>query len=333
MQIRSLASISAVALALTYSSLGHAQSGSIGVNAAVKGDVTIASPEQTAKQAVVKDDVFLGQVINSQKLSSLQIMLKDQTIFTVGPECDLTINKFVYDPSANTNGMTATVTKGMFRFMSGNISKSGIDAVSINTPVASMGIRGTMVEGLVGANAIQLAESIGIIPPGTPVDANGASIFVLRGPGPNTTGINTKGEVSITSGNHVVMVNETNRAAFVPSAGAAPIMFSLSLVVFETFSQGLRTIPTSPNSYKNFKIGSQFSPSLSTTSSSGSGSGTSTGGATNTGTGTVTGGATSAGTGTSISNGVAIAVGVAATVSAIAIIDDGSDGENSPISP
>ena len=341
MQIRSLASISAVALALTYSSLGHAQSGSIGVNAAIKGDVTIASPEQAAKQAVIKEDVFLGQVINSQKLSSLQIMLKDQTIFTVGPECDLIINKFVYDPTKSNNGLTATVSKGMFRFMSGNISKSGIDAVTIDTPVASMGIRGTMVEGLIGPNAIQIAQSAGIVPSGAPLDANGATIFVLRGPGSNTTGINTKGEISVTSGSHVVMVTERNTAIFVPSAGAVPIEFSLSPSAFETFSQGLRTIPTSPNSYNNFKIDSQFSTSSST--SSASGTGTSVGGATSTGTGTSISAASSVnqsvgtsasiGSGLGISSGVAIAAGIAATIGAIAIIDDGSDGDDSPSSP
>lgn len=266
---KQLTSISAMAFALSFASLAHAQSSNIGINAAVKGDVTVSTDEQAAKQAVIKEDVFLGQRVNSKKLSSLQIMLKDQTVFTVGPECDLIIDKFVYDPSKNNNGMTATVSKGMFRFMSGNISKSGVDAVTINTPVSSMGIRGTMVEGLIGPNAIQIAQSEGIIPVGTPLDSIGATIFALRGPGPNTTSTNTKGEINVTSGNHTMMVTGSNRAVFIPSAGAVPIVFSLSPTAFQNFSQGLRTVPTTPETYSSFPIESYLNAAPSAPNSIG----------------------------------------------------------------
>ncbi len=253
-----LLSISLLVLTLGLSTFASAQSASIGVNAAVKGDVTVTTVDQIAKQAVVKEEVYLGQMINSKKVSSLQILLKDKTVFTVGPECELTIDKFVYDPNKANNSMVANVSKGMFRFMSGNISNSGADAVSINTPTSSMGIRGTMVEGLVGANAIQIAQGAGIIPAGTALDATGATLFVLRGPGQNTTGMNRKGEITVTSGDHTVIVKGSNRAVFVPSAGAAPIVFSLSPIAFQNFSQNLRTTPTGPATYGRFEIDSHF---------------------------------------------------------------------------
>lgn len=257
---KSLVSISAFALTLGLSSLGHAQNSSIGVNAAVKGDVTIITVAQTAKEAVVKDQVFLGEVINSEKLSSLQVLLKDKTTFTVGPECELTIDKFVYDPNKSNNSMVANVSKGMFRFVSGNISNSGANAVSVNTPTSSMGIRGTMVEGLIGKNAISIAVAAGILPQGTPVDTNGATLFVLRGPGQRTTGTNRKGEITVTSGENTVIVKGSGKAVFVPSAGAMPIVFSLPPVAFQNFSQNLRTTPTSPNTYGFFEIDSHFTP-------------------------------------------------------------------------
>lgn len=310
---KSLLSMSALALTLSLSTFASAQSSSIGVNAAVKGDVTITTAEQTAKQAVVRDNVFLGQMINSKKLSSLQIMLKDQTIFTVGAECELTIDKFVYDPNKSNNSMVANVSKGMFRFMSGNISNSGLDAVTINTPTSSMGIRGTMVEGLVGPNAAQIAQNAGVIPAGTAIDANGATLFVLRGPGPNTTGTNRKGEITVTSGGKTVVVKGSNQAVFVPSAGAAPIVFTLSPSAFQNFSQNLRTTPTSPTTYGKFEIDTHFSPK-SQLGQAGSGGG-------------------SAGAGGIGTSTVVVGLGTLGIVGGVIALTKDDDDGNRPVSP
>ena len=232
----------------------HAQD-SVGVNAAVKGNVTIASQGQEAAQAIVKAPVFLGDDINSRKVSSLQVLLKDETVFTVGPECALTIDEFVYDPSKNTNSLSAKVSKGMFRFMSGNISKSGPSAVSIDTPVASLGVRGTIVEGLVGADAIALATSIGMMSPGQSADVNGASLFVLRGPGSRKRGKNTRGEIQVTSGGGQVTLRQAGQVVFVPSRSAAPIgPIDLPASAFEAFNEQLRTKPTSGPDFRPFDV-------------------------------------------------------------------------------
>ena len=134
-----LLSVAALAM-LSINTTSWAAGEIIGINSAVKGDVSVQSSGQaSALQASLKDPIRIGDEINSRHLSSLQVLLKDQTVFTVGADCLLTIDKFVYDPQKNQNAMTANVAKGMFRFMSGNISKSGAEAVQIDTPVASMG--------------------------------------------------------------------------------------------------------------------------------------------------------------------------------------------------
>ena len=225
----------------------------IGVNSAVKGDVTIKSGEQAAKQAVIKSPVFLGDVVKSNRVGSLQVLLKDQTLFTVGPDCDLTIDKFVYDPTKNTNAMSATVKKGMFRFMSGNISKSGPNSVSIDTPVASMGIRGTMVEGLLGRDAIQAAINAGIISPNTPVNQAHATLFVLKGPGKNSRANNSIGEISVTSGGKTIIVKDVGQAVFIADQNTPPSApFTISAADTKKFHNRLRTEPTGKKSYKPF---------------------------------------------------------------------------------
>jgi len=227
----------------------------VGINAAVKGNVTVRSGQQEALQALVKAPVFLDDEINASHNSSLQVLLLDETVFTVGPDCLITIDKFVYDPAANNNNMSASVTKGMFRFMSGNISKSGPDSVSIDTPVASMGVRGTMVEGLVGAEAIAFALAAGIIDENTDVDTQGASLFVLRGPGRKSVAKNNKGEIDITSGGKTVTLNRSGMAVFVATKNSPPSkIFFVSDRQFQTFDDIIRTNPTGGPSYKPFAL-------------------------------------------------------------------------------
>ncbi len=241
-------------------STAYATNESIGVNSAVKGDVTIQSGEQQAKQAVIKEPVLLGDVVKSNEVGSLQVLLKDQTVFTVGPDCNLTIDKFVYDPTKDTNSMSASVQKGMFRFMSGNISKSGPDSVSIETPIASMGIRGTMVEGLIGPEAIEMAQNAGVLPESAQVDTENATLFVLRGPGKNSTSNNKRGEISVTSAGNTVIVKKSGMAVFVADKNTPPSRpFELSSRDTNIFHDKLRTQPTGGPSYKPFVLDIRFS--------------------------------------------------------------------------
>lgn len=249
-----LLSVAALAM-LSINTTSWAAGEIIGINSAVKGDVTVQnSGEMAAIQASLKDPIRIGDEINSRHLSSLQVLLKDQTVFTVGADCLLTIDKFVYDPEKNQNAMTANVAKGMFRFMSGNISKSGAGAVNIDTPVASMGVRGTMVEGLVGADAIRYAIEQGIIPADTVVDP-GATLFILRGPGQNRKGKNKKGEISVTSGGETVIVRKSGAMIFVPSKDASPMEAGfVNDALLDIFSSRLSTKPKGGKSYKPFAL-------------------------------------------------------------------------------
>src|SRR5258706_16263236 len=51
------------------------------------------------------------------------------------------LNEFVYDPNGKSNSTFLNISKGTFFFIVGNIKKTG--NMKINTPAATMGIRGT----------------------------------------------------------------------------------------------------------------------------------------------------------------------------------------------
>ena len=51
------------------------------------------------------------------------------------------MTEFVYDPNSKSNSSLLSLTKGTFTFVAGKIAKTG--DMKVDTPVATMGIRGT----------------------------------------------------------------------------------------------------------------------------------------------------------------------------------------------
>ena len=123
-----------------------------GVTAAVNQSAKGRAPGAVARTIVLGDNVVVDEQIDTNADGLVQILLADGTTFTVGPNSSLTIDRFVYDPAANTAQVTASVSKGVFRFIGGRTSKTE-DGVQINTPVGTVGIRGAVVNFSVGGSS------------------------------------------------------------------------------------------------------------------------------------------------------------------------------------
>ncbi len=116
-----------------------------GVTAAVNPQAVGTAPGAGVRTMVLGDDVLTNEKIDTTGGGLVQILLADGTTFTVGPNSSLVIDKFVYDPDANTAQVTASLAKGVFRFIGGRTSKTEGD-VTINTPVGTVGIRGAVAD-------------------------------------------------------------------------------------------------------------------------------------------------------------------------------------------
>jgi len=228
----------------------------VGRNSAVKGIVGIKSANtEVERQAVVKEPVFLGDEVNSKIGASLQVLLKDNSTFTVGPQCSMVIDKFVYDPKKNNNSMSAKVKRGMFRFTSGKVSKTNPDNITVETPTATMGIRGTMVEVLVGPEAFLCAEKEGLLAPDIPMDHAGATLVILRGPGENTTSTSRPGVVDVRSAGQTVTLTESGTGVLVTNADQKPSEpFLVSESLFNFFNRRLRTQPSGEDNFRPFEV-------------------------------------------------------------------------------
>lgn len=121
----------------------------VGVAAAVKGIVKISKTSAVGRDVQSGEPIFLGDNIATNADSNLQILLLDQTVFTIGPNSAIVIDKFVYDPDTNDGALNAKVVKGVFRFVTGKIGHKDPKKVNIDLPSGTIGIRGTMVAGKV----------------------------------------------------------------------------------------------------------------------------------------------------------------------------------------
>ncbi len=68
------------------------------------------------------------------------MLFLDESAFTVGPNSDVVLDEFVFDPDTGTGRIALTAAKGVFRLVGGKISKR--TPVTLKTPTAVIGIRG-----------------------------------------------------------------------------------------------------------------------------------------------------------------------------------------------
>lgn len=193
----------------------------IGVNAAIRNRVQIKTAADSAlRPAVVREPVHIGDAVVSGPQSALQILLRDQTVFTIGANARVTLDRFVYDPNRNASDVTVSVAKGAFRFMSGP-ALHGQGRNAINTPVGSIGVRGTIVEGVVGADVRDLLQGVPGVPSFLGVPDN-ATFIVLIGPGAATDGFDRVGAIDFNGPGLTVAVNRAGQGLLIWDSGQAP---------------------------------------------------------------------------------------------------------------
>src|ERR1700676_85314 len=92
-------------------------------------------------QAKVDDLVYQGDVVQTGANGALSITFVDGTSFKISSNARMELNELVYDPKSTSNSMVFSLGKGSFTFLAGMVAKTG--NMKVDTPVATMGIRGT----------------------------------------------------------------------------------------------------------------------------------------------------------------------------------------------
>ena len=140
-----LSAIVAIAAAASTSAMAE----KIGVAAAVVNQVQGVSGGNSRALAV-GSDVFAHEHIVTNDASTAQLLFLDKTSVSIGPRADLVLDSFVYNPNRSTGRVVINATQGAFRFITGAQNPRNY---TIKTPVATIGICGTILDLLITGNA------------------------------------------------------------------------------------------------------------------------------------------------------------------------------------
>jgi hypothetical protein len=136
--------LTAAALAFPPMVEGALAASKIGVASAVKNDVQGGD----SRALVAGSSVFEQERVRTGAESVAQLLFLDQTSLSVGPQSEVILDRFVYDPSRGTGDVILSATRGAFRFVSGSQNPL---SYKINTPSATIGVRGTIIDCAVGS--------------------------------------------------------------------------------------------------------------------------------------------------------------------------------------
>ena len=92
------------------------------------------------------EPVFSEETVMTGPDAHTELQFVDQTHLSVGANSQVVLDSFVYDPSQGTGDAVITFGKGFFRFVTGDMNK---DAYQLETPSATLAIRGTIFQLLI----------------------------------------------------------------------------------------------------------------------------------------------------------------------------------------
>jgi hypothetical protein len=87
--------------------------------------------------------VFLGERVKTDSIGEVQILFGDGTRMVVGPNSDMMLDEYVFRAGTAENQFVVRAFNGAFRFITGEAEK---DAYLIQTPSATIGVRGTVFD-------------------------------------------------------------------------------------------------------------------------------------------------------------------------------------------
>jgi hypothetical protein len=114
----------------------------IGLVKTASGEVFILR-EGRRMTALPGSGLVVGDVLSTGATGALGVILRDNTVLSLGPSTETRIEQFAFDPAEKKLGMVLRVTRGLIEYLSGRISKLAPGSVRIETPVATLGVRGT----------------------------------------------------------------------------------------------------------------------------------------------------------------------------------------------
>lgn len=108
----------------------------------VSGEVQVITAGESVR-ATVGSPVAVGSTLKTAANASVGLSLRDNTLLSLGPNTEFTLREYAYEPSEGKLSLVARLTRGTLDYVSGVIAKLRPEAVSVETPTGTLGVRGT----------------------------------------------------------------------------------------------------------------------------------------------------------------------------------------------
>lgn len=160
------------------------------------GEITRVDSSE-ALTAELNSDIFSYDDVRTGK-GRLAIQFLDDSVVKLTEHSKLIIDEYIFDPDPSKSKMALNMASGTARFITGKLGKINKQNISIKTPTATIGIRGTDFT--------------------TTVDELGRSLVILL---PNKDGTSS-GEITVTTASGVEILNEPFQATMVSAWETPP---------------------------------------------------------------------------------------------------------------
>jgi len=104
------------------------------------GFVTTHGSKQKASLGTA---IFMGSVLQTNPKSSMGVTFKDDTVMSFGPDTQITVDEYLYQPEQGKAKLSSKLVKGTLNYISGSIGKLKPDNVAVQTPSGTIATRGT----------------------------------------------------------------------------------------------------------------------------------------------------------------------------------------------
>jgi hypothetical protein len=118
------------------------RAGDIGQVKVSKGSVTI----ERAGQSLRGDPglrVQASDVVTTGGDGAVGITMTDNSLLSAGPNSVLVLDRYDFDSTTNEGRFDASLRRGTLAVVSGRLAKQSPDAMTLRTPSAILGVRGT----------------------------------------------------------------------------------------------------------------------------------------------------------------------------------------------
>jgi hypothetical protein len=114
----------------------------VGEAAVVKNEVVRVAASSTT-QINVGDALLRDETVRTGADSATRLVMADSTNLSLGPSATIKLDRTVFDDEHHYRDVAIRLTSGAFRFVTGNSDKA---AYKITTPLATIGVRGTILD-------------------------------------------------------------------------------------------------------------------------------------------------------------------------------------------